>query len=757
MNARARVRKVVLAALGLLALLTAVGCQRASMSATVYTAWPFDAQEAARRQEETAKALGVEKELSLDLGGGISLKLVLIPAGRFMMGSPADEPNRWPSEGPQHEVKIDRPFYMGVYEVTQAQYKAVMGVNPSGFFVGPSFPVNYVSWDAAVDFCEALSARIGRHVTLPTEAHWEFACRAGTVTAYNFGPTVSLEQANYIVSWGGNGKRGVGRFALLPVGSFAPNAFGLYDMHGNTDEWCSDRYYADAYANASPRDPAEGELERVARGGGARGDASSCRSAARGSFAQWTELTDIGFRVIVPIGEETPAPLSAADEARRLLDDARHIHHRDARGIERMTARLVALGPEAKPVLTPAIQDKDLRVYQCATAALSYLATADDVPALLEVPWRPADRDDIFWLNATSHAVVALDVVAPTAIRQLLEALKSSKPGVRQKAIELLDKVDAKVDADRLFKMATQDENQDVRWAALRMAMRRGDKRAADRAYELATKAADKDVRRGALSLALQQGDKRAVDLLISDFKADDDWYVLAVLSRDPRLVPYLIKGLEIKGGCLPFVCADALREKYADDPRVLAALPDLAARVEKTNRLEAESLESLLEKLRGPDPALACDAAAALGKLRDKRATQQLLAAAVGPDSRIRNNAFLALGQIGDESAVVPLIRLLADEKPEYNVYGSAMSALATMKAREALEPIAALATSATYPNRRGAIDALEKLGDPRALPVLEKIVRTPCDMSTRLQALYALERLRKTLSAPVPPAKGP
>ncbi len=241
------------------------------------------------------------KELSLDCGSGVSMKLTPIPAGSFMMGSPTGEIKRGSDEGPQHRVKISRPYYMGTYEVTQAQYQAVMGASPSKLN-GSNNPVEYVSWYDAVAFCRSLSAKTGRKVRLPTEAQWEYACRAGTTTPFSTGQTISADQANY-VGWEtyGNGRTGVNRNKTTPVGSFPPNAFGLYDMHGNVWEWCSDFYGENYYANANPVDPKgpnTGEY-RVLRGGSWIDHPRNCRSANRSVISPDFRIYFRGFRVSV--------------------------------------------------------------------------------------------------------------------------------------------------------------------------------------------------------------------------------------------------------------------------------------------------------------------------------------------------------------------------------------------------------------------------------------------------------------------------
>jgi formylglycine-generating enzyme required for sulfatase activity len=271
-------------------------------SAPVYSAWPFDANEAARRQDETAKALGMKKELSLDLGKNVSLKLVLIPAGTFAMGSPKDEKDRTDIET-QHEVTLSKPFCMGVYPVTQQQYEQVTGKNPSGF-KGAANPVEMMSWDEAVDFCNVLSMKTGKSIRLPTEAEWEYACRAGTATPFNTGDTISTDQANYNGgSVYGNGKAGVFREKTIPVGTFKPSAFGLYDMHGNVLQWCSD-WCDKAYYGVSPQSDPQGAATgtfRALRGGSWTSAPSLCRSACR----TWNmpghrvgKIGSFGFRVV---------------------------------------------------------------------------------------------------------------------------------------------------------------------------------------------------------------------------------------------------------------------------------------------------------------------------------------------------------------------------------------------------------------------------------------------------------------------------
>jgi formylglycine-generating enzyme required for sulfatase activity len=235
-----------------------------------------------------------DKEISLDLGSNVTMKLVLIPAGKFTMGSPNSEKGRKADEVPQHEVTITKAFYMGVYEVTQGQYEAVTGSNPSNF-KGAQNPVEQVSWDDAVAFCRKLSEKTRKPVRLPTEAEWEYACRAGTKTAYSFGDE---EKALGYYGWfDENAKK-----QTHPVGQKKPNPAGLYDMHGNVREWCSDRYGEGYYAQGKAVDPQGPDTgSRVLRGGGWYGNPQDCRSAFRSWGSPGGRYTGIGFRVSVDL------------------------------------------------------------------------------------------------------------------------------------------------------------------------------------------------------------------------------------------------------------------------------------------------------------------------------------------------------------------------------------------------------------------------------------------------------------------------
>ena len=248
------------------------------------------------------------KTLSLDCGGGVTMELVLVPAGEFMMGSPDKEAQRTSDEGPQHSVRISRAFYMGKYEVTQAQWEAVMGSNPSRFKGDGKLPVEFVSWDDCQEFCRKLSSGTGRTIRLPTEAQWEYACRAGTTTPFSFGQTISTDQANYDGnSTYGNGGKGEYRQKTVPVGSFPPNAWGLHDMHGNIWEWCQDWYGSyEGSAQVEPAGPSSGP-GRVLRGGSWYNNPWNCRSASRDGNTPDYRFDGNGLRVVV-VGAASGTP-----------------------------------------------------------------------------------------------------------------------------------------------------------------------------------------------------------------------------------------------------------------------------------------------------------------------------------------------------------------------------------------------------------------------------------------------------------------
>lgn len=250
-----------------------------------------------------------------NLGNSIHLEMVAIPGGRFMMGSSMQELDREGNEGPYHAVKM-APFFMGKYVITQIQWRAVsrlpkvshdLHYDPSKF-KGPSYPVEQVSWQDATEFCARLSRYTGRSYRLPSEAEWEYACRAGTVTPFTYGPTLTPQQANFYGPFANeDGSKTMGRTSTTRVGQFPANAFGLYDMHGNIYEWCMDGWhnnYEGAPTDGSPWLTTQETDLRVLRGGSWYNKPRYCRSANRSRYALNHRINDIGFRVVVTIPVE---------------------------------------------------------------------------------------------------------------------------------------------------------------------------------------------------------------------------------------------------------------------------------------------------------------------------------------------------------------------------------------------------------------------------------------------------------------------
>jgi formylglycine-generating enzyme required for sulfatase activity len=218
----------------------------------------------------------------------LGMKLAWIPSGTFKMGSPVGEPGRNDDEV-QHDVTLTKGFYLGVYEVTQAQWRAVMGDNPSSF-KGDDHPVDNVSWDDCQEFCKKLSLRDGRRYRLPTEAEWEYACRAGTTSQYYSGDG---EEALRKVGWyAGNSWR-----QPHVVGGLAPNAWGLYDMHGNVWEWCADGAGPYPAGNVTDYKGPQSGINRILRGGCWANDARDCRAAYRGKVPPVGHTPGWGLRV----------------------------------------------------------------------------------------------------------------------------------------------------------------------------------------------------------------------------------------------------------------------------------------------------------------------------------------------------------------------------------------------------------------------------------------------------------------------------
>ena len=266
----------------------------------VYTRWPFDATEAKRRQSETANALGRGVEEKIELGAGLLLTMVLVPAGQFLMGSPEKEKGRADREA-LRPVTVERPLWIGKYHVTQEQWEAVMGSNPS-LFRGPKNPVESVSWSDVQEFLKKLNVRFsGSGFALPAEEQWEYACRAGTASAFHFGETVTADQAHSVWTCpDGPGQSGRSGPRTRPVGKFPPNAWGLHDMHGNVWEWCASSFSATPQSEEAAAGGASDTL-RILRGGPLPGTPCAARSAHRGA-ADPSDAGDLfGFRVVRPV------------------------------------------------------------------------------------------------------------------------------------------------------------------------------------------------------------------------------------------------------------------------------------------------------------------------------------------------------------------------------------------------------------------------------------------------------------------------
>jgi formylglycine-generating enzyme required for sulfatase activity len=255
------------------------------------------------------------KEPPREVKNSVGMKLRHIPAGKFTMGSPTDEKHRHTDET-QHEVTISKAFYLCVYEVTQGQYEKIMGANPSHFSANgggkqqvegrdtSDYPVERVTWQNAALFCKKLSSQEEKTYRLPTEAEWEYACRAGTTTVFNSGNDFHSRLANINgLMYAAYGKEIPGPFYRRTVsgGEYKRNDFGLADMHGNVQEWCADWYAEDYYKNSPKNDPPgpKDGKERVLRGGAWPSSAKACRSAARNHLPPDEKSYTTGFRVVL--------------------------------------------------------------------------------------------------------------------------------------------------------------------------------------------------------------------------------------------------------------------------------------------------------------------------------------------------------------------------------------------------------------------------------------------------------------------------
>jgi formylglycine-generating enzyme required for sulfatase activity len=286
---------------------------------------PFDAQEAKQHQQAWAKYLGVPVEREVVLGkdkdgNDVKVTMVLIPPGEFLMGSTDEEQTRFleeakaaeddwavkriPTESPKHRARIARPFYLGKYETTQAQWVEIMDNNPARFTDDLANPVEQVSWEAVQPFIARLNERMlaeRLQFKLPTEAQWEFACRAGTTTYWH---GADNEQDLQELCWyrANSGNR------THPVGQLKHNAYGIYDLHGNVWEWCADWHGDDYYAKApldDPGGPLSGDY-RARRGGSWGHHAGNCRSAYRSHNGPGFSFMNLGFRLAADLPEDLP-------------------------------------------------------------------------------------------------------------------------------------------------------------------------------------------------------------------------------------------------------------------------------------------------------------------------------------------------------------------------------------------------------------------------------------------------------------------
>jgi formylglycine-generating enzyme required for sulfatase activity len=303
---------------------------RASTAGAVVVLWDLSGRPAAQRwlcptPPKEVRPYGLWKLTPGDgalrkvyAGDGVKLELVSIPAGEFLMGSPESDDKRCERESPQHLVRITRPFQLGKYPITQRQWQAVLGGNPS-FFQGPQNPVEGVSWDDCQKFIARLNEKFaaGRGTfRLPTEAQWEYACRAGSTTRYCFGDDES-ELPQY--AWCRCAF--TRNHAAQPVGGKKPNAWGLYDVHGNVRQWCADWYDQDYYAESPADDPpgAAKGLDRVWRGGDWMATPWSCTSAHRSFGMPMYAYSNVGLRVclVSPEATQGSSQLPAAGSADR--------------------------------------------------------------------------------------------------------------------------------------------------------------------------------------------------------------------------------------------------------------------------------------------------------------------------------------------------------------------------------------------------------------------------------------------------------
>jgi formylglycine-generating enzyme required for sulfatase activity len=295
--------------------------------------WPPEVLAAQQLQAEAAKALGSPAERQISLGDGVKMTFVLVPAGESMMGAPASDALQEPDEAPQTKVRIEHPFWMEKYEVSNQQYHCFDPVHDSRHIdthwkdrVGPGNPVNddlqpvcRISWLQAMDFCRWLTGKCkgalpgaqAAEFRLPTEAEWEYACRAGSATPWYFGATDDLiaKYANYADKdlarnkpWAVRDDRfSDGAIVSARLGQYLPNGFGLFDMHGNVAEWCLSLHKPYPYRADDERDDISAKGSRVVRGGSWDDPPRRVRSSFRQNYAPDYRVYNVGFRVVCPV------------------------------------------------------------------------------------------------------------------------------------------------------------------------------------------------------------------------------------------------------------------------------------------------------------------------------------------------------------------------------------------------------------------------------------------------------------------------
>jgi len=396
------------------------------------------------------------KELTVDLGGGVKMELVLIPAGEFLMGSPDSDKDADQHEKPQHRVRITKPFYLGKYPVTQEQWEAVMGNNPSNL-KGSKSPVENVTWNDCQQFLDKLNRREGNSVgefRLPTQAQWEYACRAGSTTRYCFGDEES--RLGEYAWYDANSAR-----KTHSVGEKKPNGWGLYDMHGNVLEWCQDSDDGVHYAE-SPMDDPTGPAQvsnRVSRGGYWGGPARNCRSASRHGGWPGNRYIHVGLRAAMAKDKDLSRRIRAAKELAgagaaavpaliELLKDKNSEVREVAAGCLRQMSQARPEAKAAVPVLTESLKDPHGRVRCAAALALGEIGCnlAAVVPAITEL----LKDEDIYVRNTAAAVLGAIGPEARTAIPTLKHlhmagALKEIGPAAAPALVELFKDKNAKV------------------------------------------------------------------------------------------------------------------------------------------------------------------------------------------------------------------------------------------------------------------------------------------------------------------------